>query len=67
MTKIFIIAFIIVFIIFYFVNKLLSYEKFYVNNQYNYVTTWTPYVIDKYNQPGFSNYFYNNGYMYPVF
>jgi len=67
MTKIFIIAFIIAFIIFYFVNKLLSYEKFYIGDQYSYVTTWTPYIIDKYNQPGFSNYFYNNGYMYPVF
>jgi len=29
--------------------------------------TWTPYIIDKYNQPGYSNYFYHNNYMYPVF
>ena len=65
MTKIFIIA--IVFIIFYFANKLVSYENFNVGGRYGNITTLTPYFIDKYNQPGFSNYFYNNGYMYPVF
>jgi hypothetical protein len=40
------------------------------NNNYTenfYVTTWTPYIIDYYYQPGFTNYFYNNGYMYPVY
>jgi hypothetical protein len=31
------------------------------------VTTWTPYAMDCYNQPCYSNYFYKNGYMYPVF
>jgi hypothetical protein len=37
------------------------------NKEYFYINTWTPYVIDLEYQPGFSNYFYNNGYMYPVF
>ena len=31
------------------------------------ITTWTPYYVDIYNQPGYTNYFYNNGYMYPIF
>ena len=31
------------------------------------ITTWTPYVIDNQYQPGFSNYFYKNGYMYPIY
>jgi hypothetical protein len=31
------------------------------------VTTWTPYVLDNEYQPGYSNYFYNNGYMYPIY
>jgi hypothetical protein len=31
------------------------------------ITTWKPYIIDKYYQPGYSNYFYRNGYMYPVY
>lgn len=31
------------------------------------ITTWTPYIIDVANQPGYSNYFYNNGYMYPIY
>jgi hypothetical protein len=50
----------IIFILLYIINKLLSVENF-------YVTTWTPYIIDKEYQPGYSNYFYNNGYMYPIF
>ena len=33
----------------------------------NFTVTWTPYVIDKCNQPGYSNYFYDNNYMYPIF
>ena len=49
-------------IIFYIINKYLIIEKFYVP-----VTTWTPYIIDKDYQPGYSNYFYNNGYMYPIY
>jgi hypothetical protein len=56
----FIILVIILFIIFYSLNKLLLIEKF-------YITTWTPYIVDKAYQPGYSNYFYNNGYMYPIF
>ena len=44
-------------------NKLLYIEHFYVNN----ISTWTPYIVDREYQPGYTNYFYNNGYMYPVF
>ena len=29
--------------------------------------TWKPYVTDKYNQPSFNEYFYRNGYMYPLY
>lgn len=32
-----------------------------------FTVTWTPYIVDRYHQPGYSNYFYQNGYMYPVF
>ena len=62
MKDIFSIFFIIIFlfIFFYFINKMIIIENF-------YISTWTPYVIDVEYQPGFSNYFYNNGYMYPVF
>jgi len=58
------ILFILIFIIFLFniSNKILN-EKF--NNRY--ITTWTPYIYDYQYQPGYSNYFYNNGYMYPIF
>lgn len=58
------ILFISIFIIFSFniFNKLLN-EKFYNR----YITTWTPYIVDYQYQPGYSNYFYNNGYMYPIF
>ena len=31
------------------------------------ITTWTPYYLDVYNQPGYTNYLYRNGYMYPVY
>jgi hypothetical protein len=55
-----IIVFIIILLIFYLVNKIILIENF-------YVTTWTPYIIDKEYQPAYSNYFYKNGYMYPVF
>lgn len=58
MYYIYIILFI--YFIFYFINRALSIENF-------YVTTWTPYIVDKEYQPGFSNYFYNNGYMYPLY
>jgi hypothetical protein len=33
----------------------------------SFTVTWTPYVGDVYNQPGYSNYFYHNNYMYPVY
>ena len=33
----------------------------------NFTVTWTPYIVDKCNQPGYSNYFYQNNYMYPIF
>ena len=33
----------------------------------NFTVTWTPYIIDYNNQPGYSNYFYHNNYMYPLF
>lgn len=62
MFYIFIIVFIISFI-FYMLNKLLYTEHFYGN----YISTWTPYIVDREYQPGYTNYFYNNGYMYPVF
>lgn len=55
---IFLIAIIV--IILYIVNKFLSIENF-------YITTWTPYIMDIEYQPGYSNYFYNNGYMYPIY
>ncbi len=29
--------------------------------------TWTPYVIDTVNQPSYSYYFFQNGYMYPIY
>jgi hypothetical protein len=56
------IIFLIIFIsiIFYFINNLK--EEFYVP-----IVTWKPSFIDLDNQPGYSNYFYNNGYMYPVY
>jgi hypothetical protein len=33
----------------------------------DFSVTWTPYIVDRYNQPGYSNYFYHNNYMYPVY
>ena len=57
-----VIIIIILFFIFYLINNFILIEKF-----YPLVTTWTPYVVDFYNQPGYSKYFYKNGYMYPVY
>ncbi len=45
-------------ILFYLLNK---------NIKENFLVTVTPYIIDKYRQPGYSNYFYHNNYMYPIF
>ena len=44
----------------------------YKNNSFfqlkeSFTVTWTPYVGDVYNQPGYSNYFYHNNYMYPIY
>jgi len=58
-----ILLFFIIIILFYFINKIVIKEKFYQRMP----VTWTPYVIDVYNQPAYSNYFYQNGYMYPVY
>jgi hypothetical protein len=52
---------IIIFCIFYFIN---IYQN---KKQENFLVTWTPYIIDRYNQPGYSNYFYHNNYMYPIY
>ena len=60
MNYLFIIIF--TFIIFYILNKLINY-----NENFQLVTTWTPYILDVYNQPGYTNYFYKNAYMYPVY
>jgi hypothetical protein len=48
---------------------ILSFYSIYLrkNQIENFTVTWTPYVVDRYNQPGYSNYFYHNNYMYPVF
>jgi len=54
----------IIFLLFYYINFNLAFiEKFYNRRP----VTWTPYVIDVYNQPAYSNYFYQNGYMFPVY
>lgn len=50
---------IIIIILFYIVDIFIFKE--------NFLVTWTPYSIDQYYQPGYSNYFYHNNYMYPVF
>jgi hypothetical protein len=51
----------IILILFNFINNLLKIENF-LN-----ITTWKPYIIDVNFQPGYSNYFYKNGYMYPIY
>ena len=33
----------------------------------SFTVTWTPYVVDYNFQPSYSNYFYHNNYMYPLF
>ena len=55
---------ILIIFIFYFVNNMLNNI---LNKEHFYITSWTPYIIDKEYQPGYSNYFYNNGYMYPIY
>ena len=67
------ILFIIISFLFYFINYKINLnikENFYITQypqQQTQPVTWTPYVIDVYNQPAYSNYFYQNGYMYPVY
>jgi len=34
----------------------------YLKEPFQVVTTWSPYILDVYNQPGYTNYFYKNGY-----
>ena len=61
----FIIIIIIIIILIIFIY---FYKKYYfIESFYNEVTTWTPYVMDCDNQPCYSNYFYKNGYMYPIY
>ena len=54
---------IIIILINYFIK--LNYVESFI--PYKKITTWTPYVMDCYNQPCYSNYFYGNGYMYPIY
>ena len=49
---------IIILFLFYIINK---------NIKENFSVTWTPYIIDKYRQPGYSNYFYHNNYIYIIY
>lgn len=56
---------IIIFLILFIFSIYLIYVKKY--NIESFSVTWTPYIVDVYNQPGYSNYFYQNGYMYPIF
>ena len=58
---------IILFILFIINSHISNKELFSGMIPNNYITTWTPYTMDCYNQPSYSNYFYNNGYMYPVY
>jgi hypothetical protein len=62
MNFVIIITLLFLVLLFYVFNKILEVENFYVP-----ITTWTPYIVDKEYQPGYSNYFYNNGYMYPIY
>jgi drug/metabolite transporter (DMT)-like permease len=55
----------ILFIIFIII--ILIYYYYYKNIELFTIKTWTPYIIDYNNQPGYTNYFYNNGYMYPIY
>jgi hypothetical protein len=63
-------AIFIIFIIFLYIYRYKSnisedFSELFINN--NKITTWTPYALDCYNQPCYTNYFYNNGYMYPIY
>jgi len=54
-----------IFIFIFFMGIIIYYTR--SNQIENFNVTWTPYIIDKYNQPGYSNYFYHNNYMYPSY
>jgi hypothetical protein len=56
----YIIIIILLLIIFIISNNIILRENFIVK-------TWTPYIVDNEYQPSYSNYFYKNGYMYPIF
>ena len=58
----FLLIIIILLLFFYFYKK-----DYFLINKEDFLVSWTPYIVDNYYQPGYSNYFYNNGYMYPVF
>jgi hypothetical protein len=63
---VFFLSLFIIFLLFFFLNNLLT-ENFYVRKRLPVAITWTPYVYDYANQPSYSNYFYDNGYMYPIY
>lgn len=54
-------------ILLYLVLFFLSIFFIYLTNIEHFNVTFTPYIIDYYRQPGYSNYFYHNNYMYPLF
>lgn len=37
-----------------------------INQNINPINTWTPLTCDPYYQPCYGNYFYNDGYYYPI-
>ena len=57
---------ILILLLFFYTNKLLV-EPFLVRKRLPVAVTWTPYVYDYINQPAYSNYFFDNGYMYPIY
>ena len=61
------ILFVIISIIIILILQYLYNIKYFNKIQENFLVTWTPYIRDRYNQPGYSNYFYHNNYMYPVY
>jgi hypothetical protein len=78
-----VIILVIILLFFNFINKIIKIENYvniktnenrplpntnlHELKKYNMITTWKPYIIDKYFQPGYSDYFYRNGYMYSIY
>lgn len=62
-----IIFFIIIFILIKINLPKFNKEDFLVKKRLPIAVTWTPYVSDFLYQPAYSNYFYDNGYMYPIY